>query len=177
VCVAVLAVAGVLRPGLSSSPAPIVVQTAHEEPAPAAAPQATISAPGSTPAKTTSSIAVPPSAPRAINTPPAATAPPVATVPSRPLAAISLDVVHLHRFGSCRGRLEATRSGLTFTAHDSQNDESFTLKYTEFLQALADDTLTVKSANKTYRFKAAAPGDKSAVQLRDLADRIARTRG
>jgi hypothetical protein len=89
---------------------------------------------------------------------------------------LSLEVVHLHRLGSCHGTLELTPDGLTFVPQSHQSDETFTLKYTEFLHALSDDTLTVKSAKKTYRFKAAAQGENSSIQLSDVADRIARAR-
>jgi hypothetical protein len=42
---------------------------------------------------------------------------------------------------------------------------------------LGDDTLTVKSATRTHRFKeVGSRGNKTMVQLRDLADRITRFR-
>jgi EAL domain-containing protein (putative c-di-GMP-specific phosphodiesterase class I) len=114
--------------------------------------------------------------------PPASAAPLLTAIsPSLPAAppglpvTTSLDVVHLHRLGSCRGRLDVSRDGVAFVSADD-GDEAFTLKYTEFLHALADDTLTLKSATKTYRFKAADSGSEHAVQLRDLADRIGRSR-
>jgi diguanylate cyclase (GGDEF)-like protein len=96
-------------------------------------------------------------------------------VANAPLAAMStsVDVVHLHRIGSCRGRLDATRDGVAFVPKDG-GDEAFTLKYDEFLHALVDDTLTVKSAARTYRFKAET--SRSEIQLRGLVDRIARAR-
>ena len=95
------------------------------------------------------------------------------TAPSALTATTSLDVVHLHRIGSCHGRLEVSRNGVEFV---SKEDDGLRLKYTEFLHALADDTLILKSANKTYRFKVAASGTESENQLRDLASRIARSR-
>ena len=54
--------------------------------------------------------------------------------------------------------------------------DTFTLKYTEFLHALSDDTLTLRSATKTYRFKAGASDSNNTIQFRDLADRIERSR-
>ena len=46
-----------------------------------------------------------------------------------------------------------------------ENDaDSFTLKFAEFLHALSDDTLTLKSATKTYRFKAGGAGGDSTSQ-------------
>jgi hypothetical protein len=111
------------------------------------------------------STAVAPPLPKAVGASPVGTPPGLASP-------ISVDVLHLHRLGTCRGRLELTRGGVAFIA-SGDADESFTLKYTEFLPALADDTLTLKSATKTYRFKAVAAGSEHRVQLRELADRIA----
>jgi hypothetical protein len=92
-------------------------------------------------------------------------------------AIASLDVVHLHRIGSCRGRLEVTRDGVAFAPEDHGAD-AFRLKYAEFVHALSEDTLTLKSATKTFRFKAAGAGDGrgDAVQLHEIADRIGRSR-
>jgi diguanylate cyclase (GGDEF)-like protein/PAS domain S-box-containing protein len=101
---------------------------------------------------------------------------PLATVPPVLPAKASVDVVHLHRLGNCRGRLEVTREGVAFVSAEDGGDEAFTLRYTEFLHALSDDTLTLKSATRTYRFKTAASGGENAVRLRDLADRIERSR-
>jgi EAL domain len=95
------------------------------------------------------------------------------TAPPALIATTSLDVVHLHRIGSCHGRLEVSRNGVAFV---SKEGDGLTLKYTEFLHALEDDTLILKSVNKTYRFKAAASGKEGGNQLRGLADRIARSR-
>ena len=87
-----------------------------------------------------------------------------------------MNVVHLHRLGDCTGRLELTRDGVAFVSADKDADEAFALKYTEFLHAMADDTLTLMSATRTYRFKADTSRAATAVHLRDLADRIARSR-
>ena len=80
--------------------------------------------------------------------------------------------MHLHRLGSCRGRLDVTRDGVAFVSAEG-DDEAFALRYTEFLHALSEDTLTLKSATRTYRFRTTASAGENAVQLRDLADRIA----
>ena len=101
---------------------------------------------------------------------------PLATAPPLPLARTSVEVLHLHRLGSCRGRLEVIRDGVAFVSAEDGGDEAFTLKFTEFLHALSEDTLTLKSATRTYRFKTAASGAESVVQLRELADRIAHSR-
>ena len=97
-----------------------------------------------------------------------------ATAPG-PLAKSSLKVVHQHRLGSCHGRLEITRTGVAFAAEDNDGNEAFTLTYAQFLHAVEDDTLIVKTATRTYRFKAEdSKGGPS--QLRDLADRMTRAR-
>ena len=100
-----------------------------------------------------------------------------ATPPARRSAAAgqtaSLDVVHLHRFGDCRGRLELSRDGVAFV---SANDDAFTLKFAEFLHAVSDETLTLRSAAKTYRFKAAGTGGDSTSTLRSFADQISQVR-
>ncbi|HET9193610.1 MAG TPA: EAL domain-containing protein, partial [Vicinamibacterales bacterium] len=97
-----------------------------------------------------------------------------AAAPARRAAAAaqtaSLDVVHLHRLGDCRGRLQVSRDGVAFVS--DEKDDAFTLPFAEFLHAVSDDTLTLRSAAKTYRFKAAAGGDK----LRAFADRISQAR-
>ena len=71
--------------------------------------------------------------------------------------------------------LTLTRDGVSFVS-DEDGDEAFTLKYAEFLHALADDTLTLRSATRIFRFKVGTSGGANKVQLRDLADRIARSR-
>jgi hypothetical protein len=101
---------------------------------------------------------------------------PLPTAPPALTATTSVQVVHLHRLGSCRGRLDVTRDGVTFASEEGDDGEAFTLKYAEFLHALSDDTLTLKSAKKTYRFKATSSRGENPVQLRELADRIARSR-
>jgi diguanylate cyclase (GGDEF)-like protein len=96
---------------------------------------------------------------------------------SRPAAAAqtaSLDVVHLHRFGDCRGRLRVSRDGVAFVS--DEKDDAFTLAFAEFLHAVSDDTLTLRSAAKTYRFKAAGTRGGSASTVRAFADRISQAR-
>lgn len=82
----------------------------------------------------------------------------------------------MHRFGNCRGRLDVTRDGVTFVSQDEHGDDAFTLKFADFVHALSEDTLTFKSATKTYRFKARESRGDSASQLREVADRISRAR-
>ena len=69
-----------------------------------------------------------------------------------------------------------THDGVAFVSDTDTEDESFTLKHAEFLTALDGDTLILKSATRTYRFKTAASGAESKTELRDLADAIARAR-
>ena len=99
-----------------------------------------------------------------------------AAAPVAVAGAASLEVAHLHRFGSCRGRLSLTRDGIAFAAEEQNDADAFTLKFAEFVHALSDDTLTLKSATKTYRFKALESHGGSASRLRELADRISRAR-
>jgi hypothetical protein len=95
----------------------------------------------------------------------------------RPAAAAqtaSLHVVHLHRLGECRGRLQVTRDGVAFAS--DEKDDAFTLPFAEFLHAVSDDTLTLRSAAKTYRFKVAGARGGNATTLRAFADRISQAR-
>ena len=87
-----------------------------------------------------------------------------------------MEVVHLHRFGNCRGRLDVSPDGVTFVTETHDDADAFTLKFAEFLHALSDDTLTLRSATKTYRFKARESGSNSTGHLRELADQISRAR-
>ena len=98
-----------------------------------------------------------------------------AAPPADPLPeAVSLKVIHLHQFGSCAGRIMVGREGLKFTPEKHAKD-AFALHHGEFVHAIAGDTLTVRSASKTYRFKAATAGknDKGS-QLRNFATNITR---
>jgi hypothetical protein len=94
----------------------------------------------------------------------------------RVVQATSLEVVHLHRLGNCRGRLDVSADGIAFVSEKEKDADSFALTFAEFLHALSDDTLTLKSATKTYRFKAFAEGGNGTRQLHELADRISRAR-
>ena len=166
-----------VAPGGAPATTPVALLT----PEPSAKPMASPAMPPVPPA-------MPPASPdkttRGRSTPglpsPSATSPLTASLstasPESPATA-SLDVVHLHRLGSCLGRLEVTRDGVAFVTADRDGD-AFTLKHAEFVQGLSEDTLTLKSATKTYRFKAAVSRGVAAdaLQLRAIADRIARSR-
>ena len=163
----VLSVVKIIEPASSDPvmpPAPTITRDRTVEPpaAPSAAPVTTkevarVQAPARLPA------------PRA-----GASSPSLAAASAKVAQTRPLDVVHLHRLGDCRGQLDVSRDGVAFLSqHDS---DTFTLTFAEFLHALSDDTLTLKSATKTYRFKAAGPGSDGARKLREFADRIARAR-
>jgi len=91
-------------------------------------------------------------------------------------AQTSLNVVHLHRLGNCRGRLDVTRDGVVFVPAREAENEAFRLKYSEFLDELSDDTLILRSTKRTFRFKAGGSRDEDKTQLREAADAIARAR-
>ena len=112
---------------------------------------------------------------RASASSPPTSSPSLTTAPAAVAQATSLEVVHLHRLGNCRGRLDVTRDGAVFVSEGNDAD-AFTLKFAEFLHDLSDDTLTLRSATKTYRFKARESRGDGTTQLRELADRISRAR-
>ena len=87
-------------------------------------------------------------------------------------------MVHLHRVGSCQGRLIVSRDGIAFVPDDKSGRDGFALKYKEFLHTVADSTLTIKSNSRTYRFKAApiAGKDDDGSKLHDVGESIARFR-
>jgi hypothetical protein len=93
--------------------------------------------------------------------------------PKGPTAAV-LDVVHLHVFGGCRGRLRLSQAGLTYTPNDASAKDGFTLAGGSFTPSLHDDTLTIKAASRTYRFKSSVKGDRESI--RDLAAAMSRFR-
>src|SRR5688572_4562064 len=119
------------------------------------------------------SAATPPPPPRPNAFLPSPSSPPLAVAPGAAAEAASLEVVHLHRLGNCRGRLDVSGDGIAFVSEKDKDADSFTLTFAEFLHALSDDTLTLKSATRTYRFKASASGSDGTRKLREFADRIA----
>jgi EAL domain-containing protein (putative c-di-GMP-specific phosphodiesterase class I)/GGDEF domain-containing protein len=88
------------------------------------------------------------------------------------MTAASLKVIHLHQFGGCSGRLTISSDGLKY-APDKHAKDAFAAPSGEFVHSTADDTLTVKTAAKTYRFKVAASGGNRGAQLRNFAAKIA----
>jgi diguanylate cyclase (GGDEF)-like protein/PAS domain S-box-containing protein len=96
--------------------------------------------------------------------------------PVRRLA--SFDVVHLHRMGSCQGRLVVSGDGVTFVPAQKGSSDTFALSHGDFLHMLEGGTLTVKSATRAYRFKAAGAdgNDQSATRLAAVVASIGRFR-
>ena len=83
--------------------------------------------------------------------------------------------MHLHRLGSCRGRLVVSDRGVAF--EPAEGDHTFSLKYSGFVPALADGVVILKTATTTYRLKvasAATSGQPAPVQT--VFDRIERFR-
>jgi EAL domain-containing protein (putative c-di-GMP-specific phosphodiesterase class I) len=137
-----------------------VVEARHEKPdvAPQTSPSPpSRSRPAGAPALSGTSAVVPP-----------------ATPPRTP-AKTFMDVVHQHRLGSCHGRLEVGRAGVAFASQEDDGKEAFTLKYADFVQSLDGDTLILRTATRTYRFKA-EESQGGLVQLRGLAERMTRQR-
>jgi diguanylate cyclase (GGDEF)-like protein len=90
----------------------------------------------------------------------------------------SLSVVHIHRVGSCLGHLVVSRDGVAFVPDQPTGNDGFDFKYSEFLHAMEDGRLVIKSNARTYRFKAAAVAGKvdDGSQLQAVVERIARFR-
>ena len=72
----------------------------------------------------------------------------------------SFTVVHQHRLGSCQGILVVSKDGIAFLPN-SGND-AFRIAHGRFLHAVDEGGVTIKSADKAYRFKlVAAAGPKA----------------
>jgi hypothetical protein len=94
----------------------------------------------------------------------------------RPMA---LPVLHLHRLGSCRGRLVVSRTAVAFVPDDRKGnaEDGFSVRPGEFLHELGDDVLTIKSNDRTYRFKPAeGTGTDPDPRLKRLVAAMARIR-
>jgi PAS domain S-box-containing protein len=90
----------------------------------------------------------------------------------------AFQVQHLHRFGSCAGRLVLSRKGLMFTPEESSSKDGIVLTRTELLPSMNDRTLTIRSKSKTYRFRlvADAQAADANARLRELIEAIERFR-
>jgi diguanylate cyclase (GGDEF)-like protein len=100
--------------------------------------------------------------------------------PATKPVAYSFALVHKHALRGCRGRFTVTSRGVSFVP-DNQEDrakDGFALAFSEFLSAVSDDELTVKTQARTYRFKApdGVGKDEGLANLQHIADRIARLR-
>jgi len=104
-------------------------------------------------------------------TDPSAAVPP-ADAPSPPAddEPVSLAVSHLHRLGNCEGRLLVSRGGIAFVPSAKTGPDAFSFEYGEFLYSMRDETLTITSVNRDFRFRAAKSVGKrkGAGKLRDL---------
>jgi diguanylate cyclase (GGDEF)-like protein len=67
----------------------------------------------------------------------------------------SLRVVHQHRVGSCRGRLVAAAGRVRYVPDEAGGDDGFDFAPGQFLHQLDDGVLTVRSNQRTYRFRPA----------------------
>jgi diguanylate cyclase (GGDEF)-like protein/PAS domain S-box-containing protein len=105
-----------------------------------------------------------------------ATAPPRIETPFAGATSLSIHVMHYHRVGHCDGRLVATRAGMAFVPDSKTSRDGFELKYNEFVHIVQDDTLTIKSTTRTYRFKAIIDKKDDDPTLDQFAARISRWR-
>jgi hypothetical protein len=96
-----------------------------------------------------------------VPSPPVAARTPATAAPATaPRIAAMLDVEHQHRLGNCDGRLVLTAQGLEFVPAGTAEKDAFSLKPADFLASARGDTLTIKSNDRTYRFKAASSSGK-----------------
>ena len=108
---------------------------------------------------------------------PAAATPAVAAAPAtKSSAQTSFDVVHLHRIGKCTGQLVVSRTGVAFVPEKTPDGDAVTLKYDQFVHALNEDTLTIKSADHTYRFTVPPGSPMKLAATQKIADAIVRSR-
>ena len=89
-----------------------------------------------------------------------------------------LDVEHQHRLGNCDGRLVLTTKGLDFVPVRKGEQDAFSLTPVEFIASARGDTLTIKSNDRTYRFKAAPSNgtDDGGARLREFVNVLNRLR-
>jgi len=108
--------------------------------------------------------------------PPAPPEPRPVRVQNLPLAtdALSVRVTHDHRVGHCEGQLIVSRSGISYVPDDTTSKDAFDFKYNDFVHLFQDDTLTIKSNMRTYRFRAEDKG--RGPTLADFESRLARMR-
>jgi hypothetical protein len=90
---------------------------------------------------------------------------------------VSLKVSHLHRLGNCEGSLLVSRSGIAFVPSAKTGQDAFNFEYGEFLYSMRDETLTITSLDRDFRFRAAKSAGKrnGAAKLRDLIRTLAQS--
>jgi hypothetical protein len=87
--------------------------------------------------------------------------------------ATSFRVLHQHRIGSCRGRLAVSARGIAFVPEEKTSPDGFAFAYEDFLYAVAESRLTIRSHTGTYRFKAIVDGKKkTGAVLHEIVDAI-----
>jgi len=84
--------------------------------------------------------------------------------------------MHFHRVGRCLGRLVVSRAGIAYIPDSQTSRDAFDFKYTEFVHLLSDDTLTIKSSTRTYRFKAIVDKDEKSTSLAEFESTLERRR-
>jgi hypothetical protein len=65
---------------------------------------------------------------------------------------------------------------MTFVPESKASRDGFEFKYNEFVHVLEDETLTIKSSTRTYRFKAFIDKGRNDPSLDEFATRISRWR-
>jgi hypothetical protein len=89
---------------------------------------------------------------------PAAT-PGTAPAPASPSASVEAEaasstlVVHRHRLGNCRGVLSVSRQGIEYVPEGHDPKDAFRFAYGQFVHAVDGDGLTIKTADRTFRFE------------------------
>ena len=90
----------------------------------------------------------------------------------------TLPVLHLHRLGHCQGRLVLGRDAVSFIPDDQTGGDAFEFTYGDFLHAVDESILTIRSHTRTYRFKPlmAAGTEEGGLTLAEVAGAITRFR-
>jgi EAL domain-containing protein (putative c-di-GMP-specific phosphodiesterase class I)/GGDEF domain-containing protein len=116
--------------------------------------------------------------PAAATIPSTAAFPPVAPTETQSTnpTSLSIHVMHYHRVGHCVGQLVANRTGIAFVPDSKTSRDAFDFKYNEFVHIVQDDTLTIKSNTRTYRFKAIVDKGDNDPTLDQFEARITRWR-
>jgi PAS domain S-box-containing protein len=168
----------IFNPALTATTAPIANLAPTAIAAPAASPKALREAAVKPPSPTAVDQRPSPAASETIAPPPVAAASASPAVENAPPSAtpFSIHVMHYHRVGHCEGRLVASRAGLAYVPDSRTSRDAFQFKYTEFVHIVEDDTLTIKSSTRTYRFKAIIDKDEKDPSIGEFDARMARWR-